>query len=93
MLAKPESDGAAGIAGAELLSFIQRVERLREERKTIDDDVRDVFAEAKSRGYSVPAIKELIKERAVDADESKKAKRDEQDVIVDLYRRAIEAAS
>jgi len=92
MLAKAEDEGPAGIAGAELLSFIERVERLRAERKTIDDDVKDVFAEAKSRGYSVPAIKELIKERAVDADESKRSKRDEHDTIVDLYRRAVEGA-
>jgi len=85
---KPLSDAAAG---AEILSFMQRVERLRAERKSIDDDVKDVFAEAKGRGYSVPAIKELLKERAIDADKTKRADRDERDAIVDLYRRAVAA--
>lgn len=88
-----DAESCADVAGAEILSFLERVERLREERKSIDDDVKDVFAEAKSRGYSVPALKEMLKERVVEADESKRARRDEIDVMVDLYRRAVEAVA
>lgn len=89
---EPPADAAAGFAADQLRSVIERVERLREERKTIDDDIKDIFAEARSNGFHVPAIKELIKERATDADDKKRAKRDETDTLLDLYRRALSGA-
>ena len=92
MLDRTASTDDAAV-GARILSVIQRVETKRDERKAIDDDIKDIFAEAKGTGLSVAAIKELIKERAIEGDASKKSKRDEHDVLVDLYRRAIEAAS
>lgn len=73
-----------GIARDQLRAFIERVERLREERKAIDDDVKEVFAEAKGNGFSVPAIKHIIKVRAQDRNE-----RAEFEAIVDMYMAAL----
>lgn len=68
----------------QLRSIIERVERLREERKTIDDGVKDIFAEAKGNGFSVPAIKHIIKVRGQDRNE-----RAEFEAVVDLYMAAL----
>lgn len=75
---------AQGVAADQLRAFIERVERLREERKAIDDDVKEVFAEAKGSGFSVPAIKHIIKIRAQDRNE-----RAEFEAIVDMYMAAL----
>lgn len=75
---------AHGVAADQLRAFIERVERLREERKAIDDDVKEVFAEAKGSGFSVPAIKHIIKIRAQDRNE-----RAEFEAIVDMYMAAL----
>lgn len=64
----------------ELRQFAERVERLTEERKGISDDIRDVYAEAKSRGFDVPALREVVKLRAID-----RQKREEKAAIVQLY--------
>lgn len=81
---QPLSDAAAGFAKDQLKSILERVERLREEKKTIEADIKDVFAEARGNGFDVPALKEILKERAEDPD-----KRSEHEMIVDLYRRAL----
>lgn len=81
---QPLSDAAAGFAKEQLKSFIERVERLRAEKKTIEEDIKDVFAEARGTGFDVPALKEILKIRAADAD-----KRAEHEAIVDLYRQAL----
>ncbi len=81
---EPLSDAAAGFAKEQLKSFIERVERLREEKKTIENDIKDVFAEAKGTGFDVPALKEILKLRAQDADQ-----RAEREAIVDLYLQAL----
>jgi uncharacterized protein (UPF0335 family) len=53
-------------SAAQLRLLIERAERLLEERKGISDDIRDVFAEAKSTGFDVPTMKWAIKERAIE---------------------------
>jgi uncharacterized protein (UPF0335 family) len=73
-----------GVAVDQLLSIIQRVEKLEEEKAAIADDIRDVFAEAKGNGFDVKAIRQLLKLRKLDA-----AERDEQENILDTYRRAL----
>lgn len=65
---------------AELRLLAERVERLTEERKGISDDIRDVYAEAKGRGFDVPALREVVKLRAID-----RQKREEKAAIVQLY--------
>lgn len=64
----------------QLRQFIERAERLIEERKGISDDIRDTFAEAKSTGFDVPTMKWAIRQRAID-----RQKRIEADMLRDTY--------
>ncbi len=75
---------AYGTAADELRQFIERIERLEEEKKTIADDIRDVKSEAKARGYSVKAINEILKLRKKDANE-----RAEEEAVLDTYKAAL----
>ena len=75
---------ATRFAKDHLKSFIERVERLEEEKKTISDDIRDVFAEAKSSGFDVKALRTVIRMRKQDADERK-----EQEAILETYLLAL----
>jgi uncharacterized protein (UPF0335 family) len=78
------SDAAAGFAKEQLKSFIERIERLEEEKKTIADDIKDVFAEAKGTGFDTTALREILRIRRQDADQ-----RAEHEAIVDLYMQAL----
>src|SRR5258708_39265910 len=69
-----------GLAVDQLKSIIARVEKLTEEKEGIAADIRDVFAEAKGAGFSVPAIRTIIKMRKMDASE-----RQEAETILDVY--------
>lgn len=73
-----------GVAADQLRALIERVERLNEEIAALNDDKKDVFAEAKAHGFDVPAIKQVIKIRATDANAWA-----EFEAIVDLYRTAL----
>ena len=55
-------------AKAQLKSFIERVERLEEEKKAIADDIKDVFGEAKSNGFDVKALRDVLRRRKMDRD-------------------------
>ena len=88
---KKKKDDAPGMghnsqaaAADELRSGIERIERLMEEKKTVQDDIKDVFGELKGRGYDTRAVKQIIKERAAD-----KAQMDEIEGIVQTYRNAL----
>lgn len=70
----------ANSTGAELLSFIQRVERLSEEKKTIADDIKDVYGEAKAKGFDVKQMKKIVAMRKID-----KAKREAEEAVLDAY--------
>ena len=72
------------IDGAQLLSYIERVERLNEDAANIAADIKEVMNEAKSAGYDPKMIKQMIKLRKMDNDEL-----DENDELVKLYRKAI----
>jgi len=71
----------------ELLSLIARVENLNQEIKNLQFDRREVFSEAKARGYHLPALKRLIQIRAMD-----KSKYQEDEAILALYQDAVEQA-
>lgn len=73
----------AGNAEAHLSSFISRVERLEEERKGLSDDIKDVYAEAKSNGFNVKALKALIRRKAETAQQREARLQVESDL--DLY--------
>lgn len=76
--------GEVNVAAAELRAFIERVERLEEEKQTIVDDIKDVFGEAKARGYDVKAMRTIIRLRKKDADE-----RLEEESILQTYMAAL----
>ena len=73
-----------GIAGAQLKSIVERIEALEREKASIADDIKDVYAEAKSNGFSVPTIKQVIRLRKIDA-----ADREEAETLLDLYLNAL----
>ena len=70
-MAEDVSDSPAGFAKEQLKSFIERIERLEEEKKAIADDIKDVFAEAKANGFDVKALRTILKIRKEDVDERK----------------------
>jgi uncharacterized protein (UPF0335 family) len=73
-----------GIAGAQLKSFIERIERLEDEKRALGEDIKEVFAEAKSTGFDAKIMRQIIKIRKMDKDEH-----DEQESLLDLYKRAL----
>jgi uncharacterized protein (UPF0335 family) len=79
-----ESNSVENVAAAELRQFIERVERLEEERQSIMDDIKDVFGEAKGRGYDTKAMKTIIRLRKKDANE-----RMEEESILQTYMAAL----
>ncbi len=68
----------------QLKAIVERIERLEEEKKTISDDIKEVFGEAKGNGYDVKALHTIIKMRKQDANE-----RAEQETILDTYLQAL----
>lgn len=73
-----------GVAAKELTQFVERVERLEEEKKAISGDIREVYAEMKGRGFEVRAVREIIKIRKRDHSERK-----EMEAILELYMSAL----
>ncbi len=75
---------AHGVARDQLRSFIERIERLEEEKKTIADDIKDVYGEAKGMGFDGKILKKVIAIRKMDREE-----RAEQEAILDTYLAAL----
>lgn len=73
-----------GVAADQLRAFIERIERLEEEKKAISDDIKDVFAEAKGNGYDVKVMRQVIRLRKQDSNE-----RQEMEALLDLYLHAL----
>ena len=73
-----------GIAVERLRSFIERIERLEEEKAALAADVREVYAEAKSTGFDVKIMRQVIRLRKMDRDD-----RQEQEHLLDLYKQAL----
>ena len=74
----------AGVAGDRLKSFIERIERLEEEKRALAEDIKEVYAEAKGTGFDTKIMRQLIKIRKMDKDDL-----DEQETLLDVYKRAI----
>lgn len=72
------------IAADELRLLIERIERLEEEKKAIADDVRDVYAEAKSRGYDGKIMRQIVRLRKMETHD-----RQEMEAILDTYKAAL----
>jgi len=73
-----------GIAGEQLQSLIQRIERLEEEKAALAGDIKDVFAEAKGNGFDTKIMRQVLRLRKMD-----KADRQEMDAMLDLYLNAL----
>jgi uncharacterized protein (UPF0335 family) len=73
-----------GVAGDQLRAFIERIERMEEEKKVISDDIKEIYAEAKGTGFDVKVIRQIVRLRKLDASE-----RQEQEAILDLYMHAL----
>jgi uncharacterized protein (UPF0335 family) len=80
-------NGMAAAEGTRLRSLVERVERIEEEIRALNDDKKDVYAEAKSDGFDVKVLREVVRLRKQDRNE-----RDERDSLLDLYLHAIEKA-
>ncbi|KQQ79493.1 MULTISPECIES: DUF2312 domain-containing protein [Aureimonas] len=78
------SNATEEVAQDQLRSFVERIERLEEEKKQISDDIKDVYAEAKGNGFDVKVLRKVISLRKQDANE-----RAEMDAILDLYLQAL----
>ena len=74
----------AGVAGDRLKSFIERIERLEEEKRALAEDIKEVYAEAKGTGFDTKIMRQLIRLRKLDKDDL-----DEQETLLDVYKRAI----
>jgi uncharacterized protein (UPF0335 family) len=81
------ADGTStgGIAAGRLKGLVERIERLEEERAALTADIREVYSEAKGAGFDVKIMRQVVRLRKLD-----KPTRDEQDEILELYRRALD---
>jgi uncharacterized protein (UPF0335 family) len=73
-----------GVDGGHLRAFIERIEKLEEEKKAIADDIKDVYAEAKGTGFDAKVIRKVVSLRRQD-----KQKRQEEEEILGLYLAAL----
>lgn len=81
---KGHNSETGGVAAERLRSLVDRIERLEEERKALGSDLKDIFAEAKSAGFDVKVLRQLIRIRKREA-----AEVEEEETLLDVYRRAL----
>lgn len=74
----------AGISADRLKSFVERIERSEEEKRGIQEDIKEIYAEAKGTGFDTKIIRQIIRLRKMD-----KSDRQEQEALLDLYREAL----
>lgn len=74
-----------GVAGERLKSFVERVERLEEEKQALTEDIKEVYAEAKSSGFDIKILRQIIRLRKMDEND-----RSEMETLLDVYKRALE---
>ena len=82
--AAKDEQTAHRFAKDQLKAFVERVERLEEEKKAIADDIRDVYAEAKGTGYDIKALRTIVRLRKQDTDE-----RREEQAVLETYMHAL----
>ena len=82
--AAKEEKPAARFAKDQLKAFVERIERLEEEKKATSDDIRDVYAEAKGTGFDTTALRSIVRMRKQDSDE-----RREQQEVLETYMHAL----
>lgn len=82
--ATKDSTEVGGIAADRLRSIVERIERLEEERKALGSDIKDIFSEAKSAGFDIKVLRQIIRLR-----KQEPAEVEEQETLLDLYRKAL----
>lgn len=73
-----------GLSAEHLKQFIERLERLEEEKKNVAEDIKEVFAEAKGAGFDVKIIRQILRIRKIEANEL-----EEQEYLLETYKRAL----
>ena len=86
-MSKHETTEVGGIAVERLRSIVERIERLEEEKKALSSDIKDIFTEAKSAGFDVKVLRAVIRLR-----QQEPAEVEEQETLLELYRRALGGA-
>ncbi len=81
----PDNDGqdVAGIAGKRLVSFIERIERMEEEKTAVMEDIKEIYGEAKATGFDVKIVRKIVKLRSMDTE-----KRHEEEELLNIYKEA-----
>lgn len=74
----------AGVAGDRLRSFIERIERLEEEKAALSEDIKEVFSEAKGTGFDVKIMRQILRLRKMEDGD-----RSEMEEVLDVYKRAL----
>jgi uncharacterized protein (UPF0335 family) len=77
-------DASGGVSAERLRSFVKRIEKLEEDKATVAEDLRELYAEAKSTGFDAPTLRRVVRLRRMDLD-----KRREQDELLELYKSAL----
>ena len=83
-MAKEEPTNSSGISGERLRSFIQRIEKLEEDKAAVGEDLKEVYAEAKGVGFDTKIIRQIVRLRKIEVE-----KRRESEELLDLYKAAI----
>jgi uncharacterized protein (UPF0335 family) len=83
-MADEDTPTSQTVAAGQLRAFIERIERLEEEKKTIADDIKEVYAELKGTGFDTKAVRTIVRLRKKD-----QAERQEEESILDLYKAAL----
>ena len=84
MVHESKAEGTAGFAQGKLRSFIERIERLEEEKTTLGADIREVYSEAKGQGFDTKIMRQVVRLRKMES-----ADRQEQEALLDLYLEAL----
>jgi uncharacterized protein (UPF0335 family) len=77
-------EGGSTVAAGQLRAYVERIERLEEDKKTIAEDIKEVYAELKGTGFDTKAVRTIIRLRKKD-----QAERQEEETILDLYMNAL----
>ncbi|WP_374440619.1 DUF2312 domain-containing protein [Stella sp.] len=81
---KSESVVTSGVTADQLRSFVERIERLEEEKKALSEDIKEVYAEAKSEGFDTKIMRQVIRIRKMN-----EADLQEQEELIEVYKRAL----
>lgn len=79
-----ETKDVGGVTGKRLKSYIERIERLEEEKAALSEDIKEIYGEAKAMGFDVKTMRKLVRLRKMDVE-----KRREEDELLEVYRAAI----